>query len=67
MSTYKAVTRKYVDYDGKTGIARFIARGQMADGHLAYSRVDENNDCIDDEECCWIQIRGYNGLIMSRI
>ena len=67
MSTYKVIKRFYVDYDGDTGFAYFIARGQMADGHLAYSRINENKECIDDEECCWIQIKSNGHLIMSRI
>ena len=48
-------------------IGTFIARGQWADGHLAYSRLDENNEVIEDEECVYVQLRGYNGLFMQRI
>ena len=67
-NTYKPIKRRY--HDGETfheekGI--FIARGIMADGHLAYSRLNENNEIIEDEECAYIQCRAYDGLYMERI
>lgn len=69
MSTYKIIKRRYYesmnDFQVKTG--RFIARGMWADGHLAYSRLDENDKPIDDEECCYVQLRGKYGLFMQRI
>ncbi len=70
MTTYKIITRKYYETMDDTGVkvGKFIARGQWADGHLAYSRLDENNNPIEDEECCYIQLRSYRGgLYMQRI
>lgn len=70
MTTYKIITRKYYESMSDTNfkIGRFIARGQWADGHLAYSRLDENNNPIEDDECSYVQLRSYNGgLYMQRI
>lgn len=70
MTTYKIVTRKYYETmnDLTPKVGKFVARGQWADGHLAYSRLDENNNPIDDEECAYVQLRSYNGgLYMQRI
>lgn len=54
--------------DTKVKQGKFIARGQWADGHLAYSRIDENNNPIDDEECAYVQLRSiYGYLYMIRI
>lgn len=69
-NTYKPIKRKYYesmnDLEEKTGY--FIARGQWADGHLAYSRIDENGEIVDDEECMYVQLRSYRGyLYMQRI
>lgn len=69
MKTYKIITRNYYEtWDSEMKTGRFIARGQWADGHLAYSRLDENDNPIDDEECCYVQLRYTNGgLYMQRI
>lgn len=62
MNTYKIITRIY--YTGENGIfekgkiGRFIARGQWADGHLAYSRLDDEGNEIEGEECAYYQRRG---------
>lgn len=70
MSTYKIITRKYYEFLGarsfKTG--RFICRGQWADGHLAYSRLDDQGNEIEGEEGMYVQLRSFNGyLYMQRI
>lgn len=65
---YKPITRSYYDDNDEIQTGRFIARGQWADGHLSYSRLDENDEPIDDEDCCYIQRRYTNGgLYMERI
>ena len=71
METYKMIKRKYYesmnDKTLKDGL--FIARGQWADGHLAYSRINENGEAVsEDEECAYVQLRSVNGyLYMQRI
>ena len=70
MSTYKVIERNYYESMGALTLkkGRFIAHGQWADGHLAYSRLDENDEVIEDEECVYVQLRSYNGgLYMQRI
>lgn len=69
---YKPITRYYYDsYDPKeeVKVGRFIARGEWADGHLAYSRFDE--DGYECEECSYAQYRtvihGKACLCMQRI
>lgn len=69
---YKPIKRRYYEtysiYE-KHKIGTFIARGQWADGHLAYTLLDENGDSID--ECSYVQMRGnINGkhcLYMQRV
>lgn len=73
MLVYKKISRYYFetyDQNEEPKIAYFIARGQWADGHLAYTRYDEYGyEC--DEECSYVQLRGIiNGkscLYMQRI
>lgn len=69
METYKAIRRNYYEdwncLTFKKGI--FIAQGQWADGHLAYSRLDEDGKVIEDEQGAYVQLRGRNGLFMQRI
>ena len=68
MTTYKPIKRSYYDIESKEWkIGTFIARGQWADGHLAYSLLDENGEPIEDEECSYVQIRDFHSLIMVRI
>lgn len=69
MNTYKVIKRNYCD-DAKLDNQKqgyFIAQGEWADGHLAYSRLDENKKIIDDEQGAYAQIRYLNKLIMIRI
>ncbi len=68
MKTYKVIKRWYyediADRTGKWGY--FIARGQWADGHLAYTRLDEKGNEV--EETCYVQLRRLNGgLFMARV
>ena len=72
MSTYQPIIRPYFetyDKDEKPKCGKFIARGQWADGHLAYSLFDEDGYIMD--ECSFVQLRGYvngkNCLYMQRI
>ena len=58
MSTYKIITREYYDEATNTRLmGKFIAEGRWADGHLAYSRLNDDNEVIDGEECAYYQIR----------
>ena len=67
MKTYKIIERKYYETIGqltpKKG--KFVAGGQWADGHLAYSLLDDNG--YEVEVCAYVQLRGRNGLFMQRI
>lgn len=68
MKTYKPIKRKYLDYETKEEkYAYFIASGQWADGHLAYTRLNENMERIEEEEGAYFQVRSYDGLFMERI
>lgn len=71
MTTYKIITRKYYESYNKDEVlkvGKFIARGQWADGHLAYSRLNQDGTEIEDEECSYVQLRFSNGgLYMQRI
>lgn len=66
---YKIIKRRYYESmnDFHVKIGFFIARGLWADGHLAYSRLDENGNVIEDEEGVYVQLRGRFGLFMQRI
>lgn len=66
MTTYKKICRDYVDGD-ETGTAWFIAQGQWADGHLAYSRFDEDGYIMEEEQCMYAQVRENGKLLMVRI
>lgn len=70
--TYQAIKRFYYDswdVNAEVKVGTFIARGMWADGHLAYSRLDEDGNDVDD--CSYVQVRGYvngkNCLYMQRI
>ena len=59
----KILKRKYYETmnDIKQKIGYFICVGQWADGHLAYSRCDENGEIIEDEDGRYFQMRSFNG------
>lgn len=72
MNTYQPIIRPYFetyskDEEAKAG--KFIARGQWADGHLAYALFDEDGYPMD--EANYVQLRGFvngkNCLYMQRI
>lgn len=69
MATYKIIERYYYEtmdeLTPKKG--KFVARGQWADGHLAYSLLDENGNEVEGEECAYVQMRGVGCLYMQRI
>lgn len=69
MSTYKIIKRNYYEEWGSLTFKKglFVARGQWADGHLAYSRLDVNGNEIEGEECAYVQLKGRNCLFMQRI
>lgn len=70
MATYKIIERNYYEEMGALTLkkGKFVARGEWADGHLAYSRLDDNGNEIEGEECAYLQLRSYNGgLYMQRI
>ena len=55
----KIINRKYYEHMGAL---------VTKDGHLAYSRVDDKGNIIEDEEGVYVQLRSYNGgLFMQRI
>ena len=57
---YKRITRYYFESwnkDEEVKVGSFIARGQWADGHLAYTRFDEDGYECDD--CSYVQVRGF--------
>lgn len=65
---YKPITRPYYDIDTdewKRGT--FIAGGMQADGHIAYSRLDDDGNEIEDESCSYIQYKTCNGMAMYHI
>lgn len=65
----KVIKRNYYEYEGAklTLNGRFINTGIWADGHLAYSRLDENGNRIEDEEGRYAQIRENGKLVMLGI
>lgn len=65
----KEIIRNYYEYEGAelTSNGRFVNTGIFADGHLAYSRVDENGDIIEEEEGRYAQIRENGKLVMLGI
>lgn len=66
--TYKIIERYYFDIDEfKWKKGNFVARGQWADGHLAYSLLDENGNEVEGEQCAYVQIRQEKMLVMTRI
>ena len=65
---YKPIRRPYFDVDGnEIGTGLFLAGGTQADGHLAYSRLDDDGSEIDGEQTSWIQVRDVNGKRMIMI
>ena len=72
METYKRIIRPYfetMDANEPVKVGSFIARGMWANGHLAYTLLDEDGNDVDD--CSYVQVRGYvngkNCLYMQRI
>lgn len=63
MKIMKIITRKYYETmnSGTQKTGKFICIGQWADGHLAYSRVDDNGNVIEDEDGRYVQLRSFNG------
>ena len=66
---YKPIKRRYYENWQTTDfkIGTFIASGQWADGHLAYSRLDENGNTIEDEDCVYVQLFRNGHYFMQRI
>lgn len=62
MSFYKMIRRPY-----EGGVGNFKATGEWADGHLAYSRYDDNGNVIEDEQGAYAQVRDGKGLYMVRV
>ena len=64
----KILKRNYIDVnDFEIKVGNFINSGVWADGHLAYSRLDENNEIIPDEEGAYYQTRFGGKLCMERV
>ena len=65
---YKPIKRKYYDiYTEEYKVGTFIAGGTQADGHIAYTRLDEDGNEIEGEETSYIQYRTEVGLVMYHI
>ena len=62
----KTIRRDYLQ-DGEINTANFICEGEWADGHLAYSRLDDNGEIIEDDRGMYAQVREYGHLLMIRI
>ena len=62
----KEIRRKYYDSpcvdELKDG--SFVCVGQWANGNLAYSRLNEDGEIIDDEDGMYYQIRECGKLVM---
>lgn len=56
------------DYtDTIQGTANFIATGEVSNGKLFYSMLDENGNVDPQHEGSFVQIRLNNKLVMVRI
>ena len=65
---YKPIKRWYWDIDREEWKwGKFIARGIMANGQLAYTMIDEEGNDIEGEETSWLQCRQYGKLVMFHI
>lgn len=65
---YKPITRYYYDDETETmKLGKFIASGNFADGHLAYTRLNEQGEEISGEETCYYQVKISGRLIMMHI
>ena len=66
---YKVIQRDYQDPNtNEWRYGRFVARGQWADGHLAYSRVDMAGEPLsEDDDCTYFQVRYGRKLVMFHI
>lgn len=68
----KSITRQWIySYEGLKGLeenrkAQFILVGKWADGHYAYSMVDEDGNEIYGEESAYYQLKVNGHLIMVR-
>jgi len=67
MKVHKTIKRKYVICNEYYEVAPFVATGVWADGHIAYSRLDDKGNIIPEEEGIYYQIRSPKGLIMVRL
>ena len=66
---YKPIQRCYFDPDtNEMKFGRFIARGQWANGNLAYTRCDMAGQPLSEEDdCTWVQTRYDGKLCMFHI
>ena len=62
----KTIRRNYLQ-DGEVNQANFICEGEWGDKHLAYSRLDDNNEIIEEDRCMYAQVRENGHLLMIRI
>lgn len=67
---YKTIKRLYcanaqecVDHNFKEGL--FVAQGQWSNGQLAYSRINEDEEVLED--CCYVQMRFANKYVMMHV
>ena len=70
----KIITRFYYemgDITKEIKIGKFVNTGIWTDGHLAYSRLDNNGNIIEEDDGMFAQVReiinGQNKLCMVRI
>lgn len=64
----KTIKRNYYEEPNATELKNgtFICIGQWANGNLAYSRLDDNGDVIEEEDGMYYQIRENGKLVMVR-
>lgn len=62
----KTIKRRYYEEPNTTELKNgsFICVGQWSNGNLAYSRLNDNGDIIDEENGMYYQIRENGKLIM---
>lgn len=56
----KAIKRLYVDYES-------YVCDRWADGHLAWSRLDDNGDVVPEDEGMYVQMKVCGHMVMVRI
>lgn len=68
MKEYKVIEREYIDpVDRVRKTSRFVAEGIWGNGHLAYSRIGDDDEIDYDERGAYYQIRENGKMLMVRV